>query len=213
MEAIFGLRARQSGTLTLNGKRYAPRRAADAIRAGIGFVAEDRRVQGIVPDFSVRENLLLAIGRHRSSATPSFRLVLITVKSSATRVEPSCVRRHHQPHLRRADRRGKRNPAVDPAVAGHVGLCHPLRAVPRLHRERRISGPSGKDAKPTPASDTASFRGNQIPFLLIGNLCNQKAHPILTLRRRCRTSVNYILAHGGTIRKMIDTYVNLRIQI
>jgi ABC-type Mn2+/Zn2+ transport system ATPase subunit len=29
------------------------------VRAGIGFVAEDRRVQGIVPDFSVRENLLL----------------------------------------------------------------------------------------------------------------------------------------------------------
>ncbi len=57
VEAIFGLRPRQSGELTLNGKRYAPRRAADAIRAGIGFVAEDRRVQGIMPDFSVRENL------------------------------------------------------------------------------------------------------------------------------------------------------------
>jgi ABC-type sugar transport system ATPase subunit len=59
VEAIFGLRSRQSGTLILNGKEYAPRRAADAIRAGIGFVAEDRRVQGIIPDFSVRENLLL----------------------------------------------------------------------------------------------------------------------------------------------------------
>ena len=32
----------------------------DAIRAGIGFVAEDRRTQNIVPDLSVRENLLLA---------------------------------------------------------------------------------------------------------------------------------------------------------
>jgi len=59
VEAIFGLRSRQGGELFLNGKRYLPRRAADAIRAGIGFVAEDRRVQGIVPDFSVRENLLL----------------------------------------------------------------------------------------------------------------------------------------------------------
>src|SRR3984957_4863670 len=59
VEAIFGLRGRQGGELHLNGKRYEPRRAADAIRAGIGFVAEDRRVQGIVPDFSVRENLLL----------------------------------------------------------------------------------------------------------------------------------------------------------
>jgi ABC-type sugar transport system ATPase subunit len=59
VEAIFGLRSRQQGELFLNGKPYTPRRAADAIRAGIGFVAEDRRVQGIVPDFSVRENLLL----------------------------------------------------------------------------------------------------------------------------------------------------------
>ena len=59
VEAIFGLRPRQHGELYLDGKPYAPRQAADAIRAGIGFVAEDRRVQGIVPDFSVRENLLL----------------------------------------------------------------------------------------------------------------------------------------------------------
>ncbi len=59
VEALFGLRPRQRGELYLDGKQYAPRRAANAIRAGIGFVAEDRRVQGIVPDFSVRENLLL----------------------------------------------------------------------------------------------------------------------------------------------------------
>ncbi len=59
VEAIFGLRPRQRGELSLDGKPYAPRHAADAIRAGIGFVAEDRRIQGIIPDFSVRENLLL----------------------------------------------------------------------------------------------------------------------------------------------------------
>jgi len=59
VEAIFGLRPRQRGELYLDGKSYAPRHAADAIRAGIGFVAEDRRIQGVIPDFSVRENLLL----------------------------------------------------------------------------------------------------------------------------------------------------------
>jgi len=59
VETIFGLRPRQRGELYLHGKPFAPKRAADAIRAGIGFVAEDRRVQAIVPDFSVRENLLL----------------------------------------------------------------------------------------------------------------------------------------------------------
>ena len=41
-------------------------RRLEAIRAGIGFVAEDRRRQSIVPDLSVRENLLLAhLGAHR----------------------------------------------------------------------------------------------------------------------------------------------------
>jgi len=59
VETIFGLRPLQRGALLLNGKPFAPKKAADAIRAGIGFVAEDRRIQGIVPDFSVRENLLL----------------------------------------------------------------------------------------------------------------------------------------------------------
>jgi ABC-type sugar transport system ATPase subunit len=65
-EALFGLRPYQSGTIRLHGKPFRPRRPLDSVRAGIGFVAEDRRVQGIVPDFSVRENLLLAhLGAHR----------------------------------------------------------------------------------------------------------------------------------------------------
>jgi ABC-type multidrug transport system ATPase subunit len=70
VEALFGLRPRQRGELYLNGKQYAPRRAADAVRAGIGFVAEDRRIQGLVPDFSVRENLLLG----HLAASRKFRL-------------------------------------------------------------------------------------------------------------------------------------------
>ena len=34
---------------------------ADAIRAGIGFVTEDRKIEGIIPEMSVRENLTLAL--------------------------------------------------------------------------------------------------------------------------------------------------------
>ncbi len=66
VETIFGLRPRGSGRVTLNGTPFAPRKPSDAIRAGVGFVAEDRRTQNIVPDFSVKENLLLAhLGEHR----------------------------------------------------------------------------------------------------------------------------------------------------
>jgi ribose transport system ATP-binding protein/rhamnose transport system ATP-binding protein len=66
LEALFGLRPRQAGTLVLGGRPFQPRKPADAIRAGLGLIAEDRRVQGLVPDFSVRENLLLGhLGAHR----------------------------------------------------------------------------------------------------------------------------------------------------
>jgi ribose transport system ATP-binding protein/rhamnose transport system ATP-binding protein len=65
-EAIFGLRPRQGGTIALAGRRIHPRKPADAVAAGIGFVPEDRRAQNIVPDLSVKENLLLAhLGAHR----------------------------------------------------------------------------------------------------------------------------------------------------
>lgn len=59
LETVFGLRQPSGGEIRLDGRSFAPPRPAAAIRAGIGFVPEDRRVQSIVPDFSVRENLLL----------------------------------------------------------------------------------------------------------------------------------------------------------
>ena len=66
VEAIFGLRSRTSGTVTLCGKALKPNSPRHSIRAGLGFVAEDRRSQNIVPDLSVKENLLLAhLGAHR----------------------------------------------------------------------------------------------------------------------------------------------------
>jgi ABC-type sugar transport system ATPase subunit len=66
VEAIWGLRARQGGEVLIGGSPVPLRKPADAVRAGMGFVAEDRRAQNIVPDLSVRENLMLArMGRHR----------------------------------------------------------------------------------------------------------------------------------------------------
>ena len=65
-EAIYGLRPPEGGSIELLGKAFRPRSAIEALRAGIGFVGEDRRRQGIVPDLSVMENLLLSqLGLHR----------------------------------------------------------------------------------------------------------------------------------------------------
>ena len=65
LETVFGLRRPSSGTIELNGRPFRAHTPREAIRAGIGFVPEDRRGQGIVPDFTVRENLMLAhLGGH-----------------------------------------------------------------------------------------------------------------------------------------------------
>ena len=59
VEAIFGLSPAQSGRMTFLGAPFTPSSPIDSIRAGMGFVGEDRRRHGLVPDFSVRENLFL----------------------------------------------------------------------------------------------------------------------------------------------------------
>ena len=66
VEAVFGLRRVDQGVIRLDGKDFRPRVPIDAVRAGIGFIPEDRRRQGLIQDFTVRENLLLAhLGRRR----------------------------------------------------------------------------------------------------------------------------------------------------
>jgi ribose transport system ATP-binding protein len=58
--AIFGADPPAEGSMQLDGKRLDPRTPDDAIRAGIAFVSEDRKGEGIIPELSVRENLTLA---------------------------------------------------------------------------------------------------------------------------------------------------------
>ncbi|MEM9635316.1 MAG: sugar ABC transporter ATP-binding protein [Pseudomonadota bacterium] len=59
--SIFGLDHLSSGSMHLEGKSFNPSEPADAIRARIGFLTEDRKEEGIIPDMSVRENLTLAL--------------------------------------------------------------------------------------------------------------------------------------------------------
>lgn len=58
--AIFGADHVAAGTIAIDGKETHFRAPEDAIQAGIGFCAEDRKVDGIIPELSVRENLTLA---------------------------------------------------------------------------------------------------------------------------------------------------------
>jgi galactofuranose transport system ATP-binding protein len=58
---IFGADRMQRGTIQMDGRERAYREPADAIADGIGLVSEDRKIDGIVPDMSIRENMTLAL--------------------------------------------------------------------------------------------------------------------------------------------------------
>jgi len=58
--ALFGVDAISRGDVTLKGAT-APCKPADAIAAGLGYLTEDRKAEGIIPDMSVRENMTLAL--------------------------------------------------------------------------------------------------------------------------------------------------------
>ncbi|AGF58451.1 MULTISPECIES: sugar ABC transporter ATP-binding protein [Clostridium] len=59
--AIFGIDKATSGKITINGKSYSYIYPQKAIEEGIGFCPEDRKVEGIVGDLTIRENIILAL--------------------------------------------------------------------------------------------------------------------------------------------------------
>jgi len=59
VEALFGLRRPDSGSITLNGTELVGRTPHQVLNLGVGYVPEDRQRDGLVSDFSVAENLVL----------------------------------------------------------------------------------------------------------------------------------------------------------
>jgi ribose transport system ATP-binding protein len=58
--AVFGADALEDGEVRVEGQQAHFHSPIDAIRSGIGFCPEDRKMDGIIPYLSVRENLTLA---------------------------------------------------------------------------------------------------------------------------------------------------------
>ena len=59
--AIFGDRPFKRGTMTLEGQPFAPASARDGIQAGIGFLPDDRKGEGLALGQSLRDNAALAL--------------------------------------------------------------------------------------------------------------------------------------------------------
>jgi len=64
-ELLFGVRKHDTGTITVDGQSRRITTPRQAIALGFGFCPEDRKVAGILPDLSVRENIAIALQAQR----------------------------------------------------------------------------------------------------------------------------------------------------
>jgi len=61
VRCLFGIDQIDRGEIYVSGKRHSIKEAKDAIEAGIALIPEDRRLQGLVLEHSVKDNLILPI--------------------------------------------------------------------------------------------------------------------------------------------------------
>jgi ABC-type sugar transport system ATPase subunit len=61
LRTVYGAEPFSSGSFTLNGKPFWPKRPQHAITAGIAFVSEERKFDGIIPQLSGEDNVAMPI--------------------------------------------------------------------------------------------------------------------------------------------------------
>ena len=57
LQVLFGIEPALGGTMNVGGQRLSPRTPRDAIRAGLSLLPEDRKLQGLVTEMSIRHNI------------------------------------------------------------------------------------------------------------------------------------------------------------
>jgi simple sugar transport system ATP-binding protein len=58
---LFGIDHADAGQMKIDGRPVSIKSPRDAIAQGIGLCPEDRKTQGIIPELSIRENIILAL--------------------------------------------------------------------------------------------------------------------------------------------------------
>lgn len=92
--AIFGIDAKHGGFVKLNGENTTISHPADALAAGIGYVPEDRKSQGLFLDMSVQENIVSSIFAGKSHFSESELSRISTQFKEELRIQTPSV---HQP--------------------------------------------------------------------------------------------------------------------
>ena len=67
---LFGADQPDSGKVSIDGKQVSMSAPNDAIGAGVAFCSENRKTEGLVPDLTVRENIILALQAARGWTRP-----------------------------------------------------------------------------------------------------------------------------------------------
>lgn len=65
VRAIYGADKADSGVLKMNGEEVKVSAPLDAMKAGMAYLPEDRKKEGIIADLSVRENIIIALQAKR----------------------------------------------------------------------------------------------------------------------------------------------------
>lgn len=68
VETIFGYRKAQKGEIIIDGKKVSIKSPIDAMKHNIGYVTEDRKVKGLILDFSIQDNISLTNLKRVSSS-------------------------------------------------------------------------------------------------------------------------------------------------
>jgi ABC-type sugar transport system ATPase subunit len=68
LQSIFGMEKMASGKVLINGKEVKINHPADAIKLGLGMIAEDRKEQGMLLKLSVQDNMTIVHLKKLSSA-------------------------------------------------------------------------------------------------------------------------------------------------
>jgi galactofuranose transport system ATP-binding protein len=71
---LFGIDAPDAGEIHFRGKRVQFSSPRDAVQLGLAFCSEDRKTEGIMPNLSVRENLIFALQAKRGAWRPVSRV-------------------------------------------------------------------------------------------------------------------------------------------
>ena len=73
VRAIYGADKADKGKLLVNGKEVKINAPIDAMKLGMAYLPEDRKKEGIIPDLSVRENIIIALQAKRGMFKPMSR--------------------------------------------------------------------------------------------------------------------------------------------